>query len=481
MSRVVEMTDAEVSVHGWLNDMAMLLDSAVDESEIEFPLEFMTQENLVECTAVLYERFNGSVILRIDASLGDVKDTAAVREWVLTAPGHLPFVQIRFERRHRTVWSRVVATHSVAVEGLSKETLGEIVSSFDFIVPKWLEKIREIDAAPEAPAQAHGGTGPNSGCTGTDAYCDDYEEHLSGGSPAGRDRDAETECSPDQSTESSVDQVLAELQALVGLAPVKQLVGNLADMQRVARMRALAGLNPLRPSPHLVFTGNPGTGKTTVARLVGRLYRELGLLKRGHVVETGRHGLVGGYVGQTAIKTQEVLESARDGVLFIDEAYSLAVDHHLDYGREAIETILAFMENNRGSIAVVVAGYPAPMERFLNANAGLASRFDYTIGFPDFSNEELLQVFQSFAEQHNYVLGPGAHQALLRCFASWPRDGAFPNGRGVRKLFNETVVIHSHAVMQAGPGFGDMLTVIGPEHIPASAVVSDGFIPVGYL
>jgi SpoVK/Ycf46/Vps4 family AAA+-type ATPase len=233
-----------------------------------------------------------------------------------------------------------------------------------------------------------------------------------------------------------------------------------------------------------VFTGNPGTGKTTVARLIGRLYKEMGLLRRGHVVETGRHGLIGGYVGQTALKTAEVLKSAEDGVLFIDEAYSLAVDHHLDYGHEAIETILAHMENHRGRIAVVVAGYPDRMDTFMRMNPGLASRFDHTLEFPDFTDTEMVEVFRGFAALHDYDISAAAEHRLLEVIAGWKRDAAFGNAREVRKLFHEVVARHSSALVACGADFGDSLRTFDPGHFPPARERTGGRSArsaVGYL
>lgn len=483
MTHVITMSDAEEKVRGWLSSVATL-GGPFDEDEEDacFPVDFATDDNMVDCTAVLYERFNGAVILRLDAEIGDFRDTERLHKWALATPGNLPFVQIRYERVHGTGFAKVIATHSLLVDTLTEESLAQVVSSFDFIVPKWTEKLRALDSA-SADCGTTGHAGCGTGCSvATGGYCDDFEDFINrDGSPVADSSDTSLSADPSV-TPGGVDAVLKELNGLVGLAPVKELVGNLADVQRVAGLRELAGKKALRPSPHLVFTGNPGTGKTTVARLVGRLYKEMGLLRRGHVVETGRHGLVGGYVGQTALKTQEVLESAKDGVLFIDEAYSLAVDHHLDYGREAIETILAYMENNRGRIALVVAGYPDRMDTFLESNPGLASRFDCTVAFPDFSDHELLQIFEGLAAEYDYRLTDAARAKVLAHVATWDRCGSFPNGRGIRKLFNETVVRHSSAAVACGPAFGDALELISAEHVPLVEEHDEGpTTVVGYL
>jgi AAA+ superfamily predicted ATPase len=232
--------------------------------------------------------------------------------------------------------------------------------------------------------------------------------------------------------------VLHELDALVGLQSVKHMVRGLIAQQTVAKKRKATGLPVLQASPHLVFSGNPGTGKTTVARLVGRLYKDIGLLSKGHVVEVGRAELIGGYIGQTAIRTKNICEKALGGVLFIDEAYSLDVDGR-DDGQEAIETILTFMEEHRGEIVVIVAGYPKEMEKFLDSNPGLRSRFDTAIQFDDYSVKELMQIFESLLVENQYDITDGARRAVVRHLMDLHVREVGGNARLVRNVFQQLV------------------------------------------
>ena len=202
-----------------------------------------------------------------------------------------------------------------------------------------------------------------------------------------------------------------ELDELIGLEDVKEEVRSLANFVKVQKMRQEKGLKTPKMSYHLVFTGSPGTGKTTVARIVARIYKDLGILKRGHTVETDRSGLVAEYMGQTAIKTNALVDSALNGVLFIDEAYALVPDASYsggDYGQEAISTLLKRMEDDRDRLVVIIAGYPKEMQRFIDSNPGLKSRFNRYINFPDYTAEELYRIYLMYAKKNEYTLNQEA-------------------------------------------------------------------------
>jgi stage V sporulation protein K len=231
---------------------------------------------------------------------------------------------------------------------------------------------------------------------------------------------------------------IKELNGLIGLSTVKHEIETLANVVRVQKMREAHGLNVPTMSLHLVFTGNPGTGKTTVARLLGRIYKGLGVLESGHVVEVDRRDLVAGYVGQTAIKTMGVISKSLDGVLFIDEAYTLSRQgSENDFGQEAIDTLLKAMEDNRDRLVVVVAGYSALMKEFIESNPGLQSRFNKYIDFPDYSAEELITIFGKFVAQNQYLLTLEAQQEVRKILEREQREsgGKSANARLVRNVF----------------------------------------------
>ena len=247
------------------------------------------------------------------------------------------------------------------------------------------------------------------------------------------------------------DDLFSELENLTGLQEVKKEVSSIINLLKLQKIRKEKGLPELPISRHLVFSGNPGTGKTTVARLLVQIYHELGVLSKGQLIEVDRSGLVGGYVGQTAIKTQEVIQQALGGVLFIDEAYTLARGNDSnDYGQEAIDTILKAMEDHRDDLVVIVAGYPNLMERFVNSNPGLKSRFNKYIYFEDYTPEELLEIFDSMCKKSGLTATQDARDLVLKHFEKEyaNRNETFANGREVRNFFEKAVVNQANRLAQ---------------------------------
>ena len=242
--------------------------------------------------------------------------------------------------------------------------------------------------------------------------------------------------------EESLEELLQKLDALTGLTSVKQELNSLINLLKVHKLRAERNMPKTSVSLHMVFSGNPGTGKTTVARMLGKIYKALGVLNKGHLIEVDRSGLVSGYVGQTAMKTKQVIESALGGVLFIDEAYALTANTGAnDFGIEAINTLLKAMEDNRNDFIVIVAGYTDLMQEFLDSNPGLRSRFNKQIIFEDYTPEELMQIFKGLCKNAYFELTEQASVHVLQFFEQRVKDApaGFANGRDVRNYFEKAL------------------------------------------
>ncbi len=262
--------------------------------------------------------------------------------------------------------------------------------------------------------------------------------------------------------------MLGELDELIGLAPIKNEVRTLANYLKLERRRGEAGLSDTEISLHMVFTGNPGTGKTTVARIIGKIFAAMGVLKKGHLVETDRSGLVAGYAGQTGPKTNAKIDEALDGVLFIDEAYSLVAQDGQDpYGGEAVQAVLKRAEDNRGRLVVILAGYPDEMSTLLDSNPGLTSRFNRQLHFDDYSPVELARIFAWLCDKNHYKLADGTRPKLMLGLTELyrDRDRRFGNGRAVRNLFEQAIRRMANRIADLREISGDQLMLLEKDDI----------------
>jgi SpoVK/Ycf46/Vps4 family AAA+-type ATPase len=264
--------------------------------------------------------------------------------------------------------------------------------------------------------------------------------------------------------------LLSELDDLIGLDRVKQDVSTMVKVMQLVQRRSEAGLAAPPLSRHLVFAGNSGTGKTTVAHLYGRILAAVGMLSKGHMVEADRGALVGEYVGHTAPRTTAMFRKAMGGVLFIDEAYSLVPPGQgADFGREAIATLVKLMEDHRDDVVVIVAGYPKEMDRFISANPGLASRFNRTLVFEDYDDQELVRIVEWNARAHQYEIAEEAREALLGYFGSLSRAEGFGNGRTARQTFQWMTEQQARRLAAEIPSSTDDLVTLLPGDVPPAA------------
>lgn len=313
------------------------------------------------------------------------------------------------------------------------------------------------EAKPVNTSNFTGGTANkgSASCSGNNLKTSNNTKASAGNSTAKADDDGEK-------PKPTVEEALAKLDELTGLKSVKDQVSSWVNQLKIFKMREANGLPVPDMTYHMVFTGNPGTGKTTVARIMADIYCSLGILKGGQLIEVDRGGLVEGYIGQTAKKTKEVIDSALGGVLFIDEAYTLSGKGENDFGQEAIDTLLKAMEDHRDELVVIVAGYDDLMAQFIDSNPGLKSRFNTYIKFEDYTGQELFDIFTGLCTKNKYVYAKGLDSELLKYFNKMyeTRERNFGNGRDVRKMFQKMVTAQSTRLAYIqNPTFEDMITI----------------------
>jgi SpoVK/Ycf46/Vps4 family AAA+-type ATPase len=451
--------------------------SVVGEIELGETFTFSYDDETIE--GRIYERFNDNIVVSFTVDVCTTALSGRKQLIINQLNGTLPYTTFKLvpaaERK-----MLVQATHSLSLADISADQLLQALGSITFQAREQrprLEAGKTTSRSPRYNGDEKEKTEPRVEQIndGVDDDLDDLRTSDSGSSAARRARAPRV-----HDDDRSVDELLAELNTMIGLEPVKEQVRRLVASRRIALARAERGLKAVDQSPHLVFTGNPGTGKTTVARIVASLYKALGLIKKGHVVEADCSKLIAAYIGQTPIKTQRLCEQARGGVLFIDEAYGLAGHQHQGYGPEAIETLLKFMEDNRGDFVVVAAGYPVEMQQFLDANPGLRSRFDIVIDFPDYASNELESILDIYLDEHEFRVTPEAREKIRTFIASLSRGRGFGNGRAMRNFFNEMTRIHSLRVSTETEMSVDDLTLVTDRDIPAVRTTETGAATVGF-
>ena len=426
----------------------------------------------------LYERFNGHLVVAFEAEVCTIKLTRIKQELINRLNGQLPFTVFKVSKATNAEHT-ITATHALSVATINAEQLMESLDSIAFQVGEQRPVLlRSTELSPKVEEllreESKKRTTERSQERISDDVVDDIDDLNDINDVESESTSAARARAPKvRSSDASTADILRDLRRLVGLEPVKIEVERLVAAREFTNARVAAGKPAIEQSPHLVFTGNPGTGKTTVARMVADLYKALGILKKGHVVEADCSKLIAAYIGQTPIKTQRLCEEARGGVLFIDEAYGLTGHQHQGYGPEAIETLLKFMEDNRGDIVVIVAGYPKEMQGFLDANPGLRSRFDVVIDFPDYATDELGQIFDLYLQEYELTLTVDARQKVISYVNSLPRGRGFGNGRAMRNFFNEVVRRHAVWATRDGEINAVDLTTITAEVIPAPVIAGE--------
>jgi hypothetical protein len=407
-----------------------------------------TDAELWSLLAIFGPRLGGD-LRRADPA--DIRRSGLVhgRQAWLDAPSSMLDLLARYDRRHATDHARTYHDRAVA-----------IAFAIAAIDPYTTEtELRAIERFRTTMAGAGAGPGPGGG-----PGVPDPATLGAGGGPTPPDA---PEAEVVQDPPRPLEELLAELDALVGLEGVKAEVKLVANLIRVQNLRCERDLPVVDQSRHLVFAGNPGTGKTTVARLLAQIYRTLGVVEKGHLVETDRSAMVAGFVGQTATKVVEVFDRADEGLLLVDEAYALVRGGGNDFGREAIDTLVKLIEDRRDRIVVVVAGYPEEMGELIGSNPGLRSRFPKTIVFDDYSTDELVAIFTSMGEKNGYRCDDGAADKVRGWFDAQERDKGFGNGRVARNLFEAAVARHASRVVDIeGSPTDEQLTTLEAADVP---------------